>query len=210
MRDMSAAPLSERRRPATYGPLPKWRGGRQTIIETDHDDSVVYLLFPVPALADSPWQLLEWDLLEELLTAGGLGSPLLQVVREHGRLAYSPDFQSSLHPDGGYCGLVAQTSHSEPQRVLDAFWQLLKDPELRSRQRRDYLRDAISGRVAMHDFDADLYTETGCERLIRHGQPLPDEQFRRILLELNESCEILEQLTPDRAWAVIFQGSGAS
>lgn len=193
--------------PASYGKLPPWKAGRTTIIETPHEDSVVYLLFPLPPLADGVERLWEWDFLSEVFSAGELGSPLNRLIREDSQLAYSPDFASTSYPDGGYAGLVAQTS-VEPQRVLDAFWKLIESPQLRSPDWLDYVRDTIRGAIEMHDPHASDYTEEGSSSLVHYGRSVSDDEFAAAMLGYqNEQIETwLDQLTPDRAHAVVFQG----
>ena len=178
------------------------------MVESDFDDSIVYLLFPVPPLSESENQFLDWIMLDELITAGELGSPLNQVIREHAQLAYSPEFISSLNPDGGYCGLVAQTSCKNPQRVVDAFWDVLRNAELASPQWHNYVRDTIRGEIEMHDPDAGDYTETGSHRLILHGEPCSDYNYARRLLSFSQADvnDLIESLTPSLSHAIIFRG----
>ena len=201
--------LSQRKRPAFYGELPTWQAGETTIVETGHDDSVVYLLFPVKSLAEGADALLQWDFLADVFSAGELGSPLNRLIREDSRLAYSPDFVSATHPDGGYAGLVAQTS-VEPERVLDAFWQLIRSSELRSAEWLNYVRDTIRGEIEMHDPDAGEYTEAGSASLVHFGRCLSDEEYCSAMLGYQDAqiAQWLDRLTPDSSHAVVFQGRG--
>lgn len=206
---LPATAISPRKKPASYGPLPTWQAGKTTVVETSHEDSVVYLLFPVPPLNGGVAPLLEWDFLEEVFSAGELGSPLDRLIREDSRLAYSPGFTSTTHPDGGYAGFMAQTS-VEPDRVIDAFWKLIRSPEVRSRDWLDYVRDTIRGTIEMHDPDAGDYTEEGSSSLIHYGQCFSDEEFSSAMLSFTDSDveSWLERLTPDTAHAIIFRGRG--
>ena len=156
--------LSSRLRPASYGPLPAWEAGKTTVIETGHDDSVAYLLFPLPPWSEGIAPLIEWDFIDNVFSAGELGSPLNRLIREDSQLAYSPGFTSQIHPDGGYAGLVAQTS-VEPERVIEAFWKLLRGDEICSSAWLDYVRDTIRGAIEMHDPDASEYTDEGSSSL---------------------------------------------
>ncbi len=110
LEQMPDTPLTQRQRPATYGPLPKWNAGKVTTVEASYADTIVYLLFLIAPLADGIASHLQWDFLEDVFSAGDLGSPLNRLVREDERLAYSPEFISMTYPDGGYAGLVTQTS----------------------------------------------------------------------------------------------------
>lgn len=200
-------PLTRRTRPASYGSLPAWLAGKTTTIETTHEDSVVYLLFPLPSLADGHAPLVEWDFLAHVFSAGELGSPLSRLVRENSQLAYSPDFTSNSHPDGGYAGLVAQTNVA-PQRVVDAFWELIRSPEIRSSEWLDYVRDTIRGAIEMHDPDASDYVEEGSASLIHYGQCMTDEQYAAAMLGYSDEqvASWLECLDPSQAHTIVFQG----
>lgn len=202
-------PLSCRRRPATYGSLPDWRSGEVTTIDTRYEDSVAYLLFPIPPLAEGIESHLQWDFLQDVFSAGELGSPLSRMVREDQQLAYSADFTSTVYPDGGYAGLVAQTS-VEPQRVLDAFWRMIRDPEIRSADWLEYVRDTIRGAIEMHDPDSSEYTEEGASSLIDYGRCLSDDEYSTAMLGYTDQqvSDWLDQLEPDGARAIIFRGRG--
>lgn len=201
--------LEQRQRPASYGTLPAWQAGQTTTVESAHDDSVVYLLFPMPTVAEGVERLIEWDFLANVFSAGELGSPLSRLVREDSQLAYSPDFTSATHTDGGYAGLVAQTS-VEPDRVVDAFWKLIRSSELCSSDWLNYVRDTIRGSIEMHDPDAGEYTEEGSASLVHYGRCLSDDEYATAMLGFTDSqvADWLERLTPDQAHTIVFQGRG--
>lgn len=204
---MPDRPLTPRRQPASYGPLPKWRAGQTTTIATPHEDSIAYLLFPIPARSPDAGEILQWDFLQDVFSAGELGSPLNRLIREDSQLAYSPDFTSTTHRDGGYAGLVAQTS-IEPERVLDAFWKLIRSPGIRSDDWLEYVRDTIRGSIEMHDPDAGEYTEEGSSSLIHYGRCIPDSEYSATMLGYtNEQvASWLDQLRPEKSHAIIFRG----
>ncbi|MCA9216350.1 MAG: insulinase family protein [Planctomycetales bacterium] len=203
--------VSTRTSPASYGALPPWKAGQTTIVDTEHDDSIVYLLFPVPSLASRPGSLFEWDFVADVFAAGELGSPLNRLVREDSQLAYSPDFISTTHADGGYAGLVAQTS-VEPERVVEAFWKLVRGSEIRSSDWLDYVRDTIRGAIEMHDPDAGEYTEQGSASLAHYGRCVPDAEYADTLLSYrnDEIVEWLDRLIEEEAHTIVFQGCGES
>ncbi len=199
--------LSPRSRPASYGPLPRWQGGKTTTIQTLFDDSVVYLLFPLPPLPFELEPLLRWDLIRDIFSAGALGSPLDRLVREDSQLAYSPEFTSSMHINGGYAGFVTQTS-AEPQRVLDAFWKLVRDPTIRSREWLEFVRDTIRGSIEMHDPDANAYVVDASASLVHYGRIISDVDYSNVLLGYrdDEIVHWLDQLAAEQAHSIIFRG----
>jgi predicted Zn-dependent peptidase len=204
---MPDRPLAARKQPASYGPLPKWQASQTTIISTSHDDSIVYLLFPIPPLSQSAAEILRWDFLEDVFSAGELGSPLNRLIREDSQLAYSPDFTCTTHRDGGYAGLVAQTS-IEPERVIEAFWKLIRSPEIRSADWLDYVRDTIRGSIEMHDPDAGEYTEEGSASLIHYGRCIPDAEYSATMLgyQNDQVADWLDQLQPEQSHTIVFRG----
>ncbi|MBJ42108.1 MAG: hypothetical protein CMJ80_02220 [Planctomycetaceae bacterium] len=203
------AGLTPRTKPASYGVLPTWEAGKTTVVETGHDDSVVYLLFPLPPMSKGIDLLLEWDFLADVFSAGELGSPLNRLIREDAQLAYSPEFTSSSHPDGGYAGLVAQTS-VEPARVVEAFWRLIRSSDVRSKDWLDYVRDTIRGEIEMHDPDAGDYTEQGSTSLVHYGRCLSDDEYSQSMLSYRDGdvAQWLDRLVPEAAHTIIFEGRG--
>ena len=203
------APISVRRQPYQYGGLPAWQGGQLTRVPQRHEDAMVYLLFPIPSLDQAGDQFARWEMLDYLITAGDLGSPLNRIVREQSHLAYSPEFTTTVYPDGGYWGLAAQTSES-PERVLDTFWQVLRSEELRSSAWYDFVIDGIRGEVAMHDPCPDDFTEAAAERLVGHGEAWSDREYERRMLAISrdDMVDFLDCVTPDDAHALVFESGG--
>ena len=114
---------------------------------------------------------------------------------------------STTHPDGGYAGLVAQTS-VEPERVVEAFWKLILGKEIRSKDWLDYVRDTIRGELEMHDPDAGQYTSEGSTSLVHYGRFLSDDEYAKAMLgyQDREVADWLDQLSPELAHTVIFKG----
>lgn len=200
--------LVPRTKPGSYGILPDWQAGKSTCVESSHEDSVVYLLFPIPPSTQGEQLLLQWDFLAEVFSAGELGSPLNRLVREDSQLAYSPEFISHSHPDGGYAGLVAQTS-VEPELVVEAFWKLIRSDELRSADWLEYVRDTIRGEIEMHDPDAGEYTEAGSASLVHFGRFMSDAEYSGAMLGYrnDEVSQWLDRLVPQESHTIVFKGS---
>lgn len=210
---LSDADLPRRELPASHGPLPEWQGGKLTVHPTKHDDSAVYLLFS-DQFSESTEQKQKspvfWSVLEELITAGDLGSPLNRIVREDSRLAYSPDFSSSPSPDGGCWGLVAQTSHDEPREVITRFWEVLRSDELRSAEWFDFVRDTIRGDFDMQVPSPGEFTDEAADRLVGYGDTWSDERLKREMLSVthDELVAFLDSLDESQAHALVFEGTG--
>ena len=207
---LSAADLPERRQPASYGPLPAWQGGTETVYDTRHEDSSVYLLFPLPA-EHTAQDLVLWTAVEYLITAGDLGSPLNRIVREDSQLAYSPSFLSSLSPDGGYWGLEAQTNCVDLQQVIDQFWRVLRSEELRSADRFAYVHDTICGEFDMHDPSPGEFTAEAAERLTGYYCVWSDAELKQRLLAVSREqlVDFLKRLAPELARTLSFRGGRA-
>ncbi len=206
--NLSARRLPERRGPASYGPLPAWKGGCRTVYPTKHDDSAIYLLFPLPAEEIAGGLNLRSSVLDFLITAGDLGSPLNRIVREQAQLAYAPEYTSVTTPDGGYWGLAAQSSGRHADRILDTFWHVLRSSEIRSPEWFDFVTDNIRGQFDMHDPSPGEYTEIGAGCLATRGHVWSDVELRSRLLSVKhaELIDYLDSLTTDDAHAIVFQG----
>lgn len=205
-------PLSERRRPASYGTLPAWTGGARTEVETDFDTSTVRLLFPVPPAGDSARERLPWVFLTEMCAAGGLGSPLYRVLREDRGLVYGADVEHAGFPDGGYWGFVAQTSPRNVERVIDGFWKVLRDPEMLSAEWGEYVRDSIRGYMKLRGLDPEEHAGAAEGRLAEFGEVWSDDEYLARLLTLGHSdmTDFAASLKPAMAHAIVFRGSDRS
>lgn len=205
---LSAAPLSERRAPASYGRLPDWEGGKWTVRKTEHDDIAVFLLFPVPAALATPDHLVFWTVLKYWLTAGNLGSPLNRAVREQAGLAYSPEFSASISCDGGYWGLTAQSNCDDPHQIVDCLWSVLRSAELRSPEWGRYVTDSIRGEFDMQVPSPGDFTEQGAERLTSYGHVWSNDELLRRLLDVRSEDVVcyLDQLSPALARTIVFEG----
>lgn len=200
-----------RHRPASYGLLPPWQAGDRTVYDTRHEDSAVYLLFPAPPVSDVDDAHLLWTMAEYLITAGDLGSPLNRIVREDSQLAYSPGFISSISTDGGYWGLEAQTNSTQPDLVIDRFWEVLRSEELRSVEWFNYVTDTIRGEFDMHDPSPGDFTEESAERLTGYGEVWSDDELRRRLLAVSREqiVAFFDGLDASLARSLLFRGTRA-
>ena len=206
--NLSNANLSERRRPAEYGLLPAWQNGRSTVHPTKHDDSAIFLLFPIAANETRGDKIVFWDCLEYLITAGDLGSPLDRIVREDSRLAYSPDFTSCITRDGGYWGLQAQSNCTDWQEVIDGFWKVLRSEELRSAAWFQFVQDTIRGEYDMQVPNPGSFTQEAAEQLTGYGEVWAErvERERMLAVTREDLNDFLSSLSRDDSHAIIFQG----
>jgi predicted Zn-dependent peptidase len=206
-RYLPEGPPTERRTSTAYGPLPRWKKGEVTE-RPGPAGCVVYYLFPVESRHADPSDRLAWHLLEELCEAGGLGSPLHQLVREERQLVYSVGVDSALYPDGGYWGLAAETTPAKVERVIGAFRDFLRNRELRSAKWYDYVRRVIEAAPKMRGWDPDAFTEVAEERLTGLGAVWSDAEYLERLRSSShrEMQTLLDRLRPDEAHVVVFRG----
>ncbi len=209
--NLPSSQAAERRGPISYGALPDWKGGRVTTVPTRHEDSAVFLLFPVASHEWAPERLAFLTVLEYLVTSGDLGSPLHHVVREKSLLAYSPEMISSITVDGGFWGLNAQSNCADPQQVVERFWEVLKSDELRSKPWQEFVLDTIRGEFDMRVPSPSDYTEEAAGRLTGYGAVWSDDEMQRRLLAVSgqDVAAYLDSLRPDDSHAIIFQGERA-
>ena len=201
-----------RRSAASYGTLPKWKHGQTSDRKTRHEDSVAFLLFPVPPRSATCDAHMRWTIAEYMITAGDLGSPLNRMVRETSQLAYSPSATESISIDGGYWGLEAQTSIPDPQKVIDCFWEVLRSEELRSAEWFEFVQDTIRGEFDMFVPDPSDATSRAAECLTGYGELWSDHQLKQRMLSVtrDEMVAFFESLSEDDAHSILFRGSGTN
>lgn len=197
--------VPDRRLPVQFGDVPEWSSKDVRFVSTDHDESVVYMLFPLPSWSAGIGKILQWDFIENVFDAGALGSPLNRLMREDLQLAYSPEFVSTTTPDGGYAGFVAQTTE-DPQRVLEGFRRLIRSQEIRSQEWLDYVRDTIRGTIEMRDPDASDYVEEAASSLIHYGKCFTDESYTQTMLGYtNEQIQdMLDEVASITPMSIVF------
>ncbi len=203
---LPALPLGERRAPVRYGPLPSWRAGERTERRTRFESSVVYALFPIiEQAAQAPYP---WLLLSELCDAGGLGSPLQRLLRERRNLVYGARIDSEIYGEGGFWGFSAETGADNVEAVVQAFQELLRDPELRSSEWYDYVLRGIAAEPRMRGLDPDAFTAEAEDRLALLGRVLGDaEYFRRMTgVPHGEMLSLLDRLSRGSARVIVFAG----
>lgn len=203
-------PLSERRATAAYGPLPVWKEGRVTEVATSFPTSVTLFLFPVPPLSEDGQKFLRWVMLKQMCETGELSSPLLRLLREERKLVYHTEVSCRLLTDGGFWGFSADARSEHVPDVRTAFRDVLHDPQLRSPDWYEYVKDAVRGVRDMRVVHPHHYTEEGEERLVQYGSPLGDDELVSRLTALPHAgtIQLLDTLTPERAHTIIFRGSG--
>lgn len=201
--------LRTRRRPASYGDMPAWRGTEVIDVDTEFSSSGVVLLFPIQTRSFEYSDVLLHRMVDQLCRV--TVSPLFRVVREERNLAYSVDTCKAFTPDGGYWGFWAETD--TPANVLavqQAFWDVLKDSELRSLERYNYVSDAIRSVVEMRIPTPHDYTSHAHNILVSLGSVLDEETDTANLLNLPHDALIttLNGCTPELGRTIIARGRG--
>ena len=200
--------LGERRMPARYGTLPLWQAGMHTDIETSFDTSVVLFLFPYkryePSLVHAP----VGPLVRGIFSSGGMVSPLYRIVREERRLVYSTHFYWVSFPDGGYWGFEAKCGAANIPGVLEAFKDVLMDPEIRSKERFGFVRDVFWGHQQMNTLDPYDRASTMLSTLRAYGHVLTEDEMmaRSIDVAHEEVLSTLDEFTAEKAHTIIFRG----
>ena len=199
--------VSARRSIASFGPLPSWELGKETIIETNFASSVVFMLFSEPANKKIGEYIFN-DFLLAMLAEGGLDSPLYRIVREERKLAYGVQPSSYSHPDGGWTGFIVETKTENIEKVKQAFVDVLKDPELRSEERFSKVKDAIYSDEKMRSISSGRLNDIGVNRFVDFGQVLSDEEFNSYIekITLADVCKAFDSMTPDKAHTYIYKG----
>lgn len=203
--------LSERRVSASHGTLPVLELDKETITETTFPSSIVYMLFPVTT-HKTVEELIFLGFLGDMLTEGGLDSPLYRIVREERKLAYNVQFSNNIYPDGGWTGFVVETKTDNIEKVKQAFVDVLRDPEIRSKERFDKVKDAIYSNEKMRSISSTLFNNIAVSKLTFLGKVLSDEEYNSYVekIILADVCAAFDAMTPDKAHTYIYRGNGKS
>jgi predicted Zn-dependent peptidase len=204
--------VSERRRPAYFGPLPTWQPGT-TIRETEFTTSVICMLFPFTQNDGNTRSMTEVShvcaLLSTVFEHGGLASTLMKIVREERQLVYGCSTRFNTYAGGGYFGLQATAKTENIQPIIAAFNDVLRSPALRSRERLVGMKSCLKAEIEMMPLDPETFRDKAISQFINTGGVM--ENFQTSIDWWNsvtgEDVDVaLSQLRPDEARIVVFKG----
>jgi predicted Zn-dependent peptidase len=193
---------------ASFGPLP-WNPGEETIFETNFSSSVIKVL-----LASKPFGgyqgIAKQVILNQLFSHGGNGAPLSRAVREDNQLAYSAGIENFNCLDGGYWGFQVKTSKDNIEAVKKALPTMLHDPQLRSHEWLEGLKEAARCAVEMEVINPYQLVDNAVRKTIVFGKPIDKEKVIDIVLGFSheEVMSWVDEIQFDQARVVIALGKG--
>lgn len=202
-------PISERRMPASYGALPPWRPGAHRYESSEFDTTVVKLVFPKPPTAGNQLLVNSYHLLQDLFLAGDSISPLSRILREEQRLTYGAHMSMLNSADGGAVVFEASTDPGSVDAVVNAFYQTIEDPELRSLERWQYVMRVNEAQYDMRVPNPLRGPRGMLDDVCYLGHVLSIEESHKHLMETpRESVmQTLDSLTRDKARIVALIGT---
>lgn len=201
--------LSERRRGASYGELPKWKGGTRTVLKTQFKTTVVKVLFPSKPF--STWEeYARQALLKKLFCCGGLGSPLYKRVREDNPMAYNASVISHQFSDTECWGFHVETSQQDAMDVEMELMKLLSDRQLRSKEWFSDVQECLRGEMETEVIDPTSIVADAVKLISYSGDVITSEEFiqRMCAISYDEIMAALDELSLDQAYAVTALGLG--
>ncbi len=204
MPDMNLPP---RRSSFDHGALPKWKKG-VTTRTTEFPSSTVLMLFPLPEIAASLEDLLNWSILADMFAFGGLNSPLFRILRDERKLVYHASVWDRYLPRGGYWGFAAETLGKNVDAIIDSFKDVLKDPEIYSSKRIRDVQTGISGLFDIRPIDGSLYRQYGTSRLVETGHLYSDQEYLDALNRFTPELvkNILRSVKVEDSHIIVFRG----
>jgi len=206
--------LSERRRPANFGPLPIWKPGK-TEIETEFAASVIYMLFPITQNDGSTVAMTRavrmCHLLNMVFGYGKAISPLMSTVRGRRQLVYGCSPCWRVFSGGGYFGFQAQAKKENSQAIVDAFYDVLNDSSLRSTERLGGMKSSSKAIIEMMPINPPDFREKAISQYINCGGEMISSKANIDWfngLTIADIDVALTGLRPENARIIIFKGMG--
>ena len=198
--------LSPRHSAASYGVLPVWQRGVVTSIKTEHELSIVLVLFPIVDKM-SLKERFRRSLVEHIFGFGGLDSPLYKVLREERKLVYSAEIIANEVPGGGYWGFYAETRPEDVNATISAIKDLIQDPEIISEDRLNTVKAGLRGSFDIRPIDPDKHRSYTVQRVINTGIAYSDEEYLNSIdsIRIEEIREAIQKIDPNDAHIVIFR-----
>jgi predicted Zn-dependent peptidase len=202
--------LKERRAGASYAPLESlWECGKRTEIETEFSTSIVKKLFWIPPFRTKR-DLVKLGILSQIFGHGGNGSPLMRAIRENRQLAYSAQTDMFTSRDGGYWGFSVNTSLDHVQAAEEALPTMLQDPQLRSKEWFEDIKEAARNSLDMQAIDPDHLVDTAVRRTMLTGDPWNEEEITQLVVDTphEQLLSWLDEIDFSKARTVIALGKG--
>lgn len=190
------------------GDLPQWPA-TDVVEDIPFTESVTSVLFP-RAGASTYRKSVIASIANSMFGYGGLSSPLLRILREDRNLVYSADVNSDNYLGGGFTGFRAKSKKENISLIMQAFRDVLDDPETRSIERFELIKEGKQGEIELQPFDPDVKTgECEDELLNPFGVHSDDEYFECLKsVAFEEVLEAMKVFNPDKMRTIIFKGIG--
>lgn len=201
-------PISSRRTPADYGPLPSWQPGEDRWQST-FESTVVQLLFPLPTPTSPLNDRRAQAFLNGLFNTGGLNAPLYRTVREERQLVYSTGVSHRLTKQGGYIGFSAHTSKEKVAEVVRAFWDVTALPELTSQELWDSFIEESRNDKLMEIINPSRRTGRMLSMLMNREEVIDFEDSFEEFLQTpkNDVHSLLNLFSKDTARLFVMEGT---
>lgn len=208
LKKMPDRKITPRRGTSNYGVLP-WEPKRH-VIETSFESSIVYMLFPMPARIQDAARRVRYSLARAMFFAGGVSCPIERIVRVERNLAYSVSPYMAGYADGGAWGFVTETTPGNEEKVIKAFWDVIRSKEVRSKSRYDYARDNLRAHIEMEIPDPARMVSFARYAYAAHNRILSDKEWLEAIADwpLKAVTNTINAMVPDDAQIVIFKGKG--
>jgi len=196
-----------RDRGAEYGPIPKWRPGK-TVVPTKFPSTVVFVVFPVPKRSDDPDRAVRYWTLADMFGAGGLSSPMAQIIREERNLVYKVNTYSSKFADGGVFGFIAETSPRNESKLIRAFFDVIRSKQARSRARHAVVKDTIKADMEMQLPSPARDVGMAGSSLTANGRILSDAEWLKTVQKwpYERVMADMRRMTEEQARIIVFRG----
>ena len=190
------------------GDLPQWPATDVTV-DIPFTESVTSVLFP-RAGATTYRESVIASIANSMFGDGGLSSPLMRILREDRNLVYEACVNSDNYLGGGYTGFKAKSKKENISLIMQAFRDVLDDPETRSIERFELIKEGIQGEIELQPFNPDVKTgECECQLLNPFGVHSDDEYFECLKsVVFEEVLEAMKVFNPDKMRTIIFKGIG--
>ncbi len=206
--------LPEQRTPEYFGPLPPIKQSH-TAIETEFPTSAIMTIFPLEQNDGSAEEMLAQSrtlgVLDAIFQFGGLASPLMRILRGDRQLVYSAWMERETCSGGGYYGFHANAKRENIPAILDAFRDVLEDPQIVSAEHLRKIKSCVAAEVEMMPIDSESFFHKGIWGYIKCGGRL--ENYRDTLkwiqsVSIKDIKEALKMFRIDKAYTIIYEGMG--
>lgn len=197
--------LSTRRGLVAKAPHTKWKAGVTSTFYHHNRGGGVSLYYRAPEIAALDYR---YFMLQQLMTSGGMTSPLMHYLRTKRNLVYGASVSVQSYTGGGHLGIGAACEDRVTDSLRRAIAKFARDRSFLTADRLAEVRDQVNGGFDMVVVTPMRMVDTAVTGYLTEGMPETREVYRerKMAVTLDDIVTVADQLFSQKPWTFICKG----